>query len=164
MNSKNCKVKLLPLFLVLLTPVALAKGGGVGYWLEGTVTNVRTDGNGSCPTAWCEGREPIQLVFAGSLLMVQYPDGSKTPQTIEFQCLKGMSVKLAQRDTFFGISVAGRGGGYRYPYQLPQLLQLAATHGTKMKLQLQRPHIDFADWQCPAIAAEVIRATDGDLE
>ena len=62
---------------------ASAKGGGVGFWMEGTVTNVTVSD------------ERIHCQLAGQLCLVQYPGGSTNRQRIAVDCPRGVSVTLS---------------------------------------------------------------------
>jgi hypothetical protein len=138
--------------LALATTTAFAKGGGVGYWLEGTVTSVRLAG------------DHVELVIAGHLILDQYSGGPATRQAIRYECARGISASLRQWTSFFAMSSNWRGGGIRGAGELGRLAQTALERGSVIKIGLQNPQIDFTDWQCPVVKADAIRATDHDLK
>jgi hypothetical protein len=152
MNSRTIRANCLLLSFALFAPMALSKGGGVGYWLEGTIADLRVDGN------------VIALVVKGRLWLDQYLRGPESRQAVEFECKKGIAGRFSSDRQFFAMSSDGGAGALRSPGQLKELLQLAAKRGTKVKFELQNVQIDFRDWQCPAVTADVIRATDVDLK
>jgi len=153
MNSRTIRSNSLLLFLALFAPmVVFAKGGGVGFWLEGTISDLRVDG------------KVIELVVKGRLWLDQYLGGPESRQAIEFECKKGIAGRFSSDQQFFAMSADGGAGALRSPGQLKELLQRVVERGTKVKLELQNARIDFRDWQCPAVTADVIRATDVDLK
>jgi len=131
---------------------AFAKGGGVGYWLEGTLTSVRVADN------------RVELVIAGRLTLDQYAGGPSTRQSVLYECAHGISASLVQWQSFFVMSTDWRGGALRGSGELARLAQATLKRGNVIKLELLNPKIDFADWQCPIVQAEVIRATDPELK
>ena len=138
--------------LALSTSMAFAKGGGVGYWLEGKVTSVRLSGG------------HVDLVIAGQLTLDQYSGGSTTRQVIRYECARGISATLGQWKAFYAMASDWRGGGIRGEGALGRLTQTALERGSVIKIELQNPQIDFTDWQCPIVKADAIRATDHDLK
>jgi hypothetical protein len=133
-------------------PYAAAKGEGVGFWLEGTVSGVRIVGR------------YIQLSVAGRLWLRQFPDGQPPGQHVEFDCPEGISATLTQAQEFFAMSTDWGGGALRQPGHLHKILEAAAKRGNVVRFQLLEPRIDFAGGQCPALSSAVVRATDTDLE
>jgi hypothetical protein len=131
---------------------AFAKGGGVGYWLEGKVTSVRLVDT------------HVELVIRGRLTLDQYSGAPSTRQSIHYECERGISASLSQWEAFFAMSVDWRGGALRGAGGLDRLVQSALKRGNVIKMELQKPNIHFTDWQCPVVKAEVIRATDPDLK
>ena len=134
--------------LVLAIPVSFGKGGGVGYWLEGTVASVRIAG------------DRVELVLAGSLTLLQYSGGPSTRQAVLYECPRGISASLRQGDPFFAMSSDWRGGAIRYEGELARLAQTAMQRGSTIKIELEKQKIDFSVWQCPQVVAEAIRETD----
>ena len=133
------------------TSAAFAKGGGVGYWLEGTISSVRM----------VDSR--VELVIAGRLTLEQYAGGHSTRQSVHYECTRGISASLVQWQSFFIMSTNWRGGALRGSGELARLAESTLKRGNVIKLELLNPKIDFADWQCPIVKADVIRATDPDL-
>src|SRR4051794_9940931 len=92
-------------FLILLgcanSPV-FAKGGGVGYWLEGTISSVDLVDN------------RVELVLSGLLILDQYTGGPSTRQSVQYECKRGMRASLVQwQQMFFIMSTDWRGGALR---------------------------------------------------
>jgi hypothetical protein len=148
---------ILPLYaaIVLLafaTPIAFAKGGGVGYWLEGKILSVHVAANG------------VELAIAGRLTLDQFAGGPSTRQSVHYECARGISASLVQWQSFFVMSTNWRGGALRGDGELARLAQATLKRGNVIKLELLNPKIDFADWQCPIVRADVIRATDPELK
>lgn len=138
--------------LALTATAAFAKGGGVGYWLEGTVTSLHLAG------------DRVDVVIVGHLVLDQYSGGPTTRQAIRYECSRGISASLGQWKSFFAMSSDWRGGGIRGQGELGRLAKTALERGSVFKIELQHPQIDFTDWQCPVVKAEAIRATDHDLK
>lgn len=141
--------------IALLTGASLpafAKGGGVGYWLEGKIKSARLVDT------------HVELVIEGRLTLDQYSGGPSTRQSIHYECERGINASLSQWESFFAMSVNWRGGALRGAGGFNRLVRSALNRGSVMKMELQKPNIDFADWQCPVVKAEVIRATDPDLK
>ena len=134
--------------LAFAISTAFAKGGGVGYWLEGTVASVRLKDN------------HVELVIAGHLTLDQYTGGPSTRQAIRYECTRGLSASLTQWESFFAMSSDWRGGGIRGEGELGRLAETALKRGSIIKIELLNPKIDFTDWQCPVVKAEAVRATD----
>ena len=138
--------------LALAGTAAFAKGGGVGYRLEGTVTSVRLAG------------DRVDLLIVGHLVLDQYSGGPTTRQVIRYECARGINASLGQWTSFFAMSSDWRGGAIRGQGELGRLAKAALERGSVFKIELQNPQIDFTDWQCPVVKADAIRATDHDLK
>lgn len=156
MNLRQPRVIFPPSALIALlacmSSSAFAKGGGVGYWLEGTISSVHVVDN------------RIELVIAGRLTLDQYAGGPSTKQSVYYECTRGISASLVQWQSFFVMSTDWRGGALRGGGELGRLAQSTLKRANVIKLELLNPKIDFADWQCPIVKAEVIRATDPELK
>jgi hypothetical protein len=139
------------LALLPIAPASLAKGNGAGFWLEGTVSNVRASGRF------------VQVVVKGRMWLEQYPDRSHTPQIVDFPCSQGIAATLTEFEMFFAMTTDWHGGALRKRGSLFEILSEAETRGNVVKLELMYPRIDFAGAQCPPVTSEVIRATDVDL-
>jgi flagellin-like protein len=139
-------------FLAFTTSDASGKGGGVGYWLEGTITSVNVVDN------------RVELIITGRLTLDQYAGSPSTRQSVHYECAHGISASLVQWQSFFVMSADWRGGALRGGGELARLAQVSEKRGNVIKLELLNPKIDFADWQCPNVQAEVIRATDPELK
>jgi hypothetical protein len=150
LSSRVCSLVALVAFF-LFAPPCSPKGGGVGFFLEGTVTNV--------------GRSNsfVQVIIKGRLRLVQYPDGQPPAQIIEYICPDGLVATFNDMKEFFAMSADWRGGALRQPGTLSKILEAAEKRGNVVKFELLSPRIDFAGENCPAVASDVIRVTDVDL-
>ena len=100
-----------------LASAVLAKGGGVGYWLEGKVSGVRVVD------------DRVELVIAGRLTFDQYTGGRSTRQAVHYECERGISASLVQWESFFAMSADWRAGGLRGSGELARLAQAALKRG-----------------------------------
>lgn len=132
-----------------------AKGGGVGFWMEGTVTEVKTAG------------DKIHFTLKGRFWFDQYGANAASPpipQRIEVDCRKGISVTVHQHDPFFAFTTNWRGGALREKGELLRILNLAEKLNRNVKFELLEPAIIFGPNQTITLTdAAVIRATDADL-
>ena len=139
-----------------LLPAKLsAKGSGVGFWMEGTVTEVKAVG------------DHIQFRLKGRFWFDQFSDQSPplfAPQKIEVDCKDGISVTVHQNDSFFAFSADWGGGAIQENGGLLRILKAAVEPGRKIKFELLEPKIIFDSKQNITLTdAAVIRATDADL-
>jgi len=129
-----------------------AKGGGVGFWMEGTVTEVQAAG------------DQIHFTLKGRFWFEQYPDGSRSPQKVEVDCRNSISVTVHQNDPFFAFTADWRGGAIQGRGGLLRILKAAVAPGRNIKFELLEPKIVFDPKQSITLTdAAVIRATDADL-
>ena len=136
---------------MMFAPSGSTKGGGVGFVLEGTVSNV------------ARGNDFAQVIVKGKLRLIEYPNGKPPASIIEFICPEGMAATLIEWRAFYAMSADWRGGALRQPGNLFEILAAAEKRGNVVKFELVSPRIDFAGGSCPAVTSEVIRATDVDL-
>jgi hypothetical protein len=140
------------LALSCLLPVSLlAKGGGIGFWMEGTVTDVTTEG------------DRIKFHLKGQFRFDQY-SGGHTPQIIKVDCEKGITAIVHQADPFFAFTPDWGGGSIQGKGGLLRILKAAAERGGIVRFELLEPQITFDARQNITLTdAAVVRATDADL-
>jgi hypothetical protein len=138
------------LLVAALSPAcALAKGEGVGLWMEGQVSEVRAEGG------------TIHLVVTGRFWLDQYhgenaslvePKKGRIPATIR------------QGKPFFAMVADWRGGAIRQPGALLAILQTASGTRRVVKFELVDARLKFGrQGRFSVEAADVLRATDHDL-
>ncbi len=146
-------VKFAIAFSLLLPVVALAKGDGVGFSMEGTVTNISASG------------ESIRFTFTGTFRISQFHGLQNSVVAID--CKRGVSATASQGDPFFAMSSDGRAGALRPAGELLKILKAAVEHNRVVKFELYdvkmavgngKNHGDFR-----LLDAAVVRATDADL-
>jgi hypothetical protein len=127
---------------------------GVGFWMEGRVTNVALIG------------ERIQFQITGRFWFTQLPpEGATKPQVIEVHGKDGISAIVSQAEPFFAMSTDWRAGAIRKNGELLKILRTAAERGSVVKFELTQPRMDFGVDQSFSIShATVVRATDVDLK
>ncbi len=135
--------------LLLPTPV-LAKGEGVGLWMEGTVSNV--EGNG----------KNIRLVLTGRFWLEQYRDRERS--VVELDGRHGLPATVTQATPFFAMTADWGGGAVRGPGTLLAILRAAAQHGRIVRFEFVDAQLAFGrDGSLTVMRAGIIRATDHDL-
>ncbi len=140
------------LICCLLPSKLTAKGGGLGFWMEGTVTEVQATG------------DQLHFILKGRFWFTQYEDGALTPKRIEVDCQKGASVAVHQNDPFFAFTPDWKAGAIQEPGGLLRILNAAVGPGRIIKFELLEPKIIFdAKQNLTLTDAAVIRATDADL-
>src|SRR5213592_4717085 len=140
---------------LLLPVVALAKGDGVGFSMEGTVTNISVSG------------ERIHFTFTGTFRISQFRGSHAS--VVEIDCKRGVSATVSQGDPFFAMSSDGRAGALRPRGELLKILTAAVEHGRVVKFELydvkmaigNRRRKNYGDFTL--LDAAVLRATDADL-
>ena len=131
---------------------AFAKGGGVGLWMEGQVTDVRAEGRN------------IHLVVNGRFWLDQYR--SEERSFVEVSNLRDggparIPATIVQGKPFFAMVDGWRGGAIRERGALLQLLRAASESGQTVKFELINARLKFGPRGSLAVeGAEVIRATD----
>ena len=152
---KKSRILLLVLLVVssvVVATSAFAKGGGVGFWMEGTITNVTVAG------------DRIQFELTGRFWLEQFPDGRPPRQMIEVDCKRGISATVSQAEPFFAMTSDWRGGAIRQKGELLKILKTAAQRGRVVKFEMMQPKMEFGrDQSFRLTDAAVIRATDADL-
>lgn len=101
-------------FSLLMPVIALAKGDGVGFSMEGTVTNISVSG------------EQIHFTFTGTFRIDQYHRMQHSTVTID--CTHGVSATVLQGNPFFAMSSNWRAGALRPAGELLNILQTAVEH------------------------------------
>ena len=146
-------IKFVIAFSLLLPAVALAKGDGVGFTMEGTVTNMSVTG------------ESIHFTFTGTFRISQYHGLSHS--VVEIDCKHGVPATVSQGDPFFAMSSDGRAGALRPAGELLKILKAAVEHNRVVKFELYDVRMavgkdkDFGAFTLTDAA--VVRATDADL-
>lgn len=118
---------------LLLPVVTLAKGDGIGFRMEGTVTNVVAIG------------ESIQFQFTGRFRIGQTRDRGTQHSEIEIDCKGGVSATVTQNQTFFADMPGDvpAGAGLRGKGELLKILKKAAEHGAFVRLNVMEPKMAF---------------------
>lgn len=138
---------------LLLPNVALTKGQGVGFTMEGTITSVSAMG------------KEIHFTFTGTFYISQFLDQKKS--VVEIDCSQGISATVSQGDPFFAMSTDGRAGAIRPSGELLKILNAAAKHRRTVKFELYDVRLahgkdnDYGHFTLTG--AKVVRATDADL-
>jgi len=140
----------------LLPAAVLAKGEGVGLWMEGQVSEVSADGRN------------IRLVVTGRFWFEQYRRAQPQPSVIEVRDLRGgpaaIPAMLTQGRPFFAMTENWGGGAIRNSGALLGILQAAAGTGKVVKLELANARLQFGSGGTLAVeSATVRRATDPSL-
>ncbi len=135
----------------LLLPIpVLAKGEGVGLWMEGTVSNVEDDGKN------------IRLVLTGRFWFEQYR--ARERSVVELDSRHGLPATITQATPFFAMTADWGGGAIREPGTLLKILRAAAQHGRSVRFEFVDAQLAFGrDGSLTVMRAGVIRATDHDL-
>jgi hypothetical protein len=142
------------LLVTALSPAcALAKGEGVGLWMEGQISEVRTEGAN------------IHLVVTGRFWLDQYR--GQQASMVEVRDLRGgparIPATIRQGKPFYAMTADWRGGAIRPPGALLGILQAART-GRVLKFQLIDARLKFGrEGRFVVESADVLRATDHDL-
>ena len=146
-------IKFVIAFGLLLPVVALAKGDGVGFSMEGTVTNISTSGEG------------IHFTLTGTFRISQFRGLEHS--VIEIDCKRGVSATVSQGNPFFAMSSDGRAGALRPQGELLKILKAAVEHSRVVKFELYDVKMavgkgkNYGDFTL--LDAAVVRATDADL-
>ena len=140
----------------LLPAGAFAKGEGVGLWMEGTVSEVKAEG------------QRVRLVVTGRFWFEQHRAGQAS--VIEVKDLRtggraSIPATLTQGKMFFAMVENWRGGAIREdPGALLAILQSAAGTPQVLKFELSNARIKFGPIGTLAVeSAQVVRATDPKL-
>ena len=148
-------IKFVVALSLLLPIVALAKGDGAGFTMEGTVTNISTSLIGGS----------IHFTFTGTFRISQYHGLARS--VVEIDCKHGVSATVYQGDPFFAMSSDWRAGALRPAGELLKILKAAAEHNRVVNFELYDVKIAAGkdkDYGAFALTdAAVVRATDADL-
>ena len=140
-------------FSLLVPVIALAKGDGVGFSMEGTVTNISVSG------------ENIHFTFTGTFHIDQYHGMQHSAVTID--CTHGVSATVFQGDPFFAMTSDWRGGSLQPDGDLLKILKAAVEHNRVVKFELYDVKMAMGegkDYGAFTLSdAGVVRATDADL-
>ena len=149
----RASIKLVIALSLLLPVVALAKGDGVGFSMEGTVTNMSASGGS------------IHFTFTGTFRISQFHGLHNS--VVEIDCKRGVSATVSQGDPFFAMSSDWRAGALRPAGELLKILRAAVEHNRVVKFELYDLKLavgigkDYGDFTLSDAA--VVRATDADL-
>jgi hypothetical protein len=133
-----------------LAVLAHAKGDGVGLWMEGTVSKVRSDG------------QRIHLMVTGRFWFEQYRGTARS--VVEVDGSRGVSAAVVQGQPFFAMSSDWRAGSIRLIGALLAILETAGRHHRPVRFELTEAKLVFGRDGGFAVAdAAVLRATDADL-
>ena len=136
---------LLTILLALLPICVLAKGEGVGLWMEGRVSEVRVEGSN------------IRLVVTGRFWFEQYRGQERS--LVEVKATIPAAVR--QGKAFFAMVEGWGGGAIRGSGELLKILRAAADSGKLVKFELTNARLKFGpEGQFIVEAGDVIRATD----
>lgn len=133
--------------LVLLPATVLAKGEGVGLWMEGQVSEVRAEG------------QSIRLTLTGRFWLQQYRGGAE--HAVVEVSNKLIPATLTQGRPFYAMTENWGGGSIRKSGALLAMLQAAAVSGKPVKLELADSRIAFGRGGTLAVESAIVRrATD----
>jgi hypothetical protein len=138
--------------LGLLVPLlTLAKGDGVDFTMEGTLTNFSLSGT-NC-----------HFTFTGTFQITQWHHNSST--TIEMDCKHGFPATVSQNGFFVATHPTANAAAVRNnPDALSKILELAAARGRVIKFELINPKITYGNaGNITELQSAVVRATDWDL-
>ena len=144
-------IKFVICFSLLLPVTALAKGDGVGFTMEGTLTNFTATG------------ESYRFTFTGIFHITQWRGVSHS--TVEIDCKHGFSATVTQNSFFVATHPSLNAAAVRNdPNALSNILKAAAEHGRLLKFELANPKITFGNsGSITNLESAVVRATDWDL-
>ena len=137
---------------ISLFPIsALAKGDGVGLWMEGTGSNVRAEGEG------------IHLRLVGRFWFEQYR-GRTERSVVEVDGGRGLSATVSQGQPFFAMSRDWHAGAIREKGRLFSILEVAAQRGRVVRFELADARVAFGrDGSFAVLEGGIVRVTDEDL-
>jgi hypothetical protein len=126
---------------------------GVGFWMEGTVTNVTQ----------LDGR--LQFQLSGRFWFAQFPPDSPKQVEIEVHGKGGtFAATVSQSEPFFAMTSNWRAGALRKKGELFRILKTAEERGRAVRFELGQPKMEFGtDQSFTLLGASVVRATDADL-
>ena len=108
----------------------LAKGDGVGFTMEGTVTNFAATG------------ESYRFTFTGTFHITQWRGVSNS--TVEIDCKHGLFATVTQNSFFVATHPSLNAAAVRNdPNALSSILKAAAKHGRLIKFELANPILTF---------------------
>jgi|SRR5581483_561095 len=136
---------------LLLPIVALAKGNGVGFTMEGTLSNFRASG------------ETCHFTFAGTFHITRWYGVRNS--TVEIDCKQGFPATVTQCNFFVATHPTLNAAAVRNdPKALSGILKVAAERRRVIKFELVAVKIAFGDsGSITNLECAVARATDWDL-
>jgi hypothetical protein len=147
MNRPSCAVLLA---LIALPFIVLAKGDGRSFVIEGTVIAARAIDSS------------LDFSIKGDLLVTECIRGKCA--TTPWETRSDIELRVSQRDTFFAMTPDRRGGSIQEPEKLAHIVERAAEHGQRIRLELRNPKISFdAGGKVRQVEAQIVRITDYDL-
>jgi hypothetical protein len=130
----------------LLPATGVAKGEGVGLWMEGQVSEVRAEG------------QTIRLIVTGRFWLQQHR--GTEPSVVEVSN-KPIPAVLTQGRPFYAMTESWGGGSIRKSGALLSILQAAAVSGKPVKLELADSRVNFGRGGTLAVESAIVRrATD----
>jgi hypothetical protein len=137
---------------LMLSVAAFAKGDGIGFNMEGTVTNVTADG------------DAIHFAFKGRFRIGQSRQNGAQHTDIVIECKPGTSITLKQHKEFFADYPTIAASALRGKGHLLQILEKAAESGTSVKMNVMHPTIVFGQGGSLTVLDGLVdHATDPDL-
>jgi len=135
----------------LLPLLVQTKGDGVGFSMQGTLTNFNMIG------------ENCHFTFTGTFRITQRRGVSRS--TVEMDCKRGFSATVTQNWFFVATHPTANAAAVRNNTNaLSGILKLAAERKRVIKFELIKPKITFGDrGSITNLESAVVRATDWDL-
>ena len=140
--------------IALLPDAAVAKGEGVGLWMEGKVSDVEKDG------------EAVHLLVTGRFWLDQYRGRER--HALEVTGPQGqpatIPATLTQARPFFAMATDWRAGAIREEGALAAMVEEAARREWTVRFEFEDAQLAFGrDGGLTVIRGNVVRATDHDL-
>jgi hypothetical protein len=137
---------------LLLPVIAFAKGNGVGFTMEGTITNFNESG------------QSYHFTFTGTFHITRWY--GVTNSTVEINCKQGFPATVTQCHFFVATHPSLNAAQVRNnPNALSHILKIAAGSGKVIKFELINPKIMFGnEGSITNFESEVVRVTDWNFE
>lgn len=149
---KFCQFVSVILLLTVGTSVGYAKGGGWGFWAEGTVTAVS------------HVDDAVEFSLEGDFWIKQYRDNNSR-HVVKLSPAKGISIAGSQNKPFFAMSHPDWfGGAIQKPGGLLRILEKAKASGNRIKVEFVDPTIIYSYRLISLKDTKIIRITDHDLK
>jgi hypothetical protein len=145
-------IKILVGLSLLLPAVAFAKGNGVGFTMEGTVTNFHASG------------QSYHFIFTGTFHITRWY--GLTNSTVQIDCKQGVPATVTQCSFFVATYPNANAAQVRNNTNaLLHILKAADESGKVIKFELADPKIAFGNGgSITNLESEVVRATDWNFE